>query len=86
LCSDNNVLTENYGIIQTKNYPTFINELNCSIQFSSTQKQLIRIYAISIDLELLAASQELVLNFKNYNYKLRKKFIFSIDVISIGFK
>jgi hypothetical protein len=60
LCSDNNVLTENYGIIQTKNYPTFINQLNCSIQFSSTQKQLIRIYAISIDLELLAASQELV--------------------------
>ncbi len=54
------MLTENYGIIQTKNYPTSINQLNCSIQFSSTQKQLIRIYAISIDLELLAASQELV--------------------------
>lgn len=62
------IITDNQGIIQTPNYPTFSSNLDCSVNYTSTQNKLIRVYAIFIDLEIVASNQEY--NIVNFNFFL----------------
>lgn len=54
----NNVFTADQGIIQTPNYPTFQSNLDCTLQYQANANKLISVYAVYINLEIVASNKQ----------------------------